>query len=63
MRAILTWAARALYYGIGFGLLSALLTHDDWTRSVEKGLIFGLFVPTADLLARRLSNRRVRPSY
>jgi hypothetical protein len=63
MRAVSAWAIRALYFGIAFGLFSALLTHDDWTRAVEKGLIFGLFVPTADLLVRRFANRSAKPSY
>ena len=62
MRALSAWAVRALYFGIGFGGLSALLTHDDWTRAVEKGLIFGLFVPTAGLLVRRFANRSAHPS-
>jgi hypothetical protein len=28
MRAVSAWAVRALYFGIGFDLLSALLTHE-----------------------------------
>jgi hypothetical protein len=62
MRAVSAWAVRALYFGLGFGLLSALLDHDAWTRSVEKGIIFGLFVPTAGLLVRRFTNRSAKPS-
>jgi hypothetical protein len=62
MQALSGWAIRALYFGIGFGLLSALLTGDDWARAVEKGLIFGLFVPTAGLLLRRFANRSAKPS-
>jgi hypothetical protein len=62
MRVLSGWAVRVLYFGIGYGLLSALLTHDDWTRAAAKGLIFGLFVPTASLLIRHFTNRSAKPS-
>jgi|GEM_PF-6281914 len=62
MRAVSAWAVRPLYFGISFGLLSALLSHDGWTRAVAKGLFLGLFVATGSFLIRRFTNRSAKPS-